>query len=288
MGYSLKDKSPFVSHINKSTILKKDTQKKLEFRLSIDTQKNRSYYSLIIPAYNEEKRIGQFLDSLFNELDESFEVIVVFDGDDRTPEVVNKYGNCVKLIQFNHRLGKGGAILEGFKAASGKVIGFADADGAIEPREIKKIAEIASFESPCVVGSRWMRDSVILKPEPFLNIFAGRVFHYLVYLILGISTKDTQCGLKFLASEVVKELTPKITITGRMMDVALLYHVKNMGIQIKEVGITWKHMGDSKLPIMKAIPTMFLILFGLRLRHSRAGQFIDKWEDYSSDFQSIV
>lgn len=224
--------------------------------------------SIIIPAYNEEQRIGPFLKSITESFSGNTEIIVVFDGNDNTPEIVKSFGNRVKLIQFSKRLGKGGAIIEGFKQAKGEVVGFVDADGAIPASEVKRLSSMVTDENPCVIGSRWTRTSRIESSEPILNVFAGRVFHYLVFLILGLKIKDTQCGIKFFHRSILNSLLKRITIKSRMIDVVLLFHVKLLKKNIREVGIRWKHVSGTKLPIMKIIPFMFATLVGLRLVHS--------------------
>lgn len=225
--------------------------------------------SLVIPAYNEEKRIGKTLDALLPLLTTNDEVIVVFDGDDQTPEVVESYGDRVKLLTSPRRLGKGGAILKGFKVANNPVIGFIDADNSVLSSDVIRLASLISEESPCVIGSRWVKNSTVKKNEPFFNVFAGRIFHYLTFFLLGLRVKDTQCGAKFFSRSIIDAVLPKITITSRMIDVALLYHVKLLRKDISEVGITWEHKELTKLPIVNAIPFMFATLIGLRIGHSK-------------------
>ena len=104
--------------------------------------------------------------------------------------------------------------------------------------------------------------------------------------MLGITVKDTQCGAKFFLKEVIKEILPKITITSRMIDVALLYHLKLIGKQIFEVGVTWKHNDDTKLPILKAIPFMFATIMGLKMIHSkRLGDRSNLIRKFSDSFE---
>lgn len=224
--------------------------------------------TLIIPAYNEEKRIGHFLSSLVSILPESSEIIVVFDGNDGTPEVIKSFGNRIKLIQFPRRLGKGAAIIEGFKRATGEVVGFVDADGAIPSSEVFRLSKMVSEDVPCVIGSRWVRNAKIISQEPLLNVIAGRAFHYLNYLVLGLRVKDTQCGLKFFHKSILDRILPEVTLTNRMIDVALLYHIELLRKNISEVGIKWSHRPGTKLPILRVIPIMFALLIGLRLLNS--------------------
>ncbi len=237
--------------------------------------KNKYHTSIVVPAYNEENRIGPFLRALNDTLPENTEIIVVFDGNDNTPEIVRSFGERMKLIQFSRRLGKGGAILEGFKRAKGEVVGFVDADGAIPASEVLRLSSLVTERNSCVIGSRWVQSSRIGIKEPTLNVLAGRVFHYFVYLILGLKVKDTQCGIKFFHKSILQALCKKVTISNRMIDIAILYHVKLMKRSIQEIGIEWNHAYGSKLPIWKVMPLMFATLLGLRLIHS--GRFGNKF-----------
>ena len=220
-----------------------------------------------IMANNEEKRIKGTLHELLSSLNEEDQVIVVFDGNDRTPEIVRSFGDRVELLLSDKRLGKGGAILVGFQNCRNDIVGFIDADNAVTVDDVLKLAQSVNSETPCVIGSRWVRSSRIIRNEPFFNVFAGRIFHYIVYLVLGIKAKDTQCGSKFFTSEIIREIVPKITIKSRMIDIALLYHVKLMRKDILEMGITWRHSDETKLPILKAIPLMFATIIALKISH---------------------
>lgn len=225
-------------------------------------------YSVIIPAYNEENRIKTTIRELEENIHDLKEIVVVFDGYDNTPDVARNAGNKVTVLEYKKRLGKGGAILEGFKAAKGDVICFTDADGASPWYEVKKICSLVSEENQAVVGSRWVRSSMINKKEPLFNRISSRLFHYIVYAFLGIKTKDTQCGLKAFSADVANKLSQRVKVTNRTIDVALLYHLKKMGIKPMEVGIEWSHDENTRMPIFKVIPLMFITIIGLRLINS--------------------
>src|SRR3989338_6373507 len=96
--------------------------------------------SLIIPAYNEEKRIIPVINNFLNEFSD-IELIVVSNGSrDNTVNLVKSINNKkIKILDFKEKLGKGGAITEGFKAAKGDIIGFSDADQAVMPYDFKKL-----------------------------------------------------------------------------------------------------------------------------------------------------
>ena len=242
------------------------TQTDNQITLRKGDQKHKAI-SIVIPAYNEENRIENTLRDLLSILKEEDQVIVVSDGNDRTPEIVRSFGDRFELLLSDRRLGKGGAILVGFQYCRNEIVGFIDADNAIPVEDVIRLAINVNTETPCVIGSRWVRSSRILRSEPFFNVFAGRVFHYIVYLVLGIKAKDTQCGAKFFTSEIIKEIVPKITIKSRMIDIALLYHVRLIDKNILEMGITWIHNDETKLPILKAIPLMFATIIALKISH---------------------
>ena len=214
-------------------------------------------YSIVIPAYNEEKRISPFLKSILEEAPSSTEIIVVCDGNDGTADVVRTFGNRVKLVTFFQRQGKGGAIIEGFKIARGEVIGFVDADGAIPAYEVFRLASLTDKDHPCVIGSRWVKGSVIEYPEPVMRVIAGRVFHYMTFMVLGLIYKDTQCGVKFFHKNLLKVLVKRVQVKSWMIDVALIYHTRLLNIPITEVGIRWSHQDHSRLPVFRAPFMMF-------------------------------
>lgn len=222
---------------------------------------------MIIPAYNEEDRIGSTIKELELNIPEIREIIVVFDGSDKTPEVAKSAGNKVKVLKFNNRLGKGGAVLEGFKVATCPIVCYMDADGSSPWYEVKEVCSRVSPECKSAVGSRWMESSRIITPEPFFNRLSSRLFHYIVFAVLGIKTKDPQCGLKAFTIEAAEELSQRIRITNRTFDIALLFHLNRMGIRPVEIGIEWSYDSNTRMPILKVIPMMLMTIIGLRLRH---------------------
>jgi len=119
-------------------------------------------FSLVIPAYNEEQRIAQLFDRI-NGFDG--EVIAVCDGDDRTPDVVQKIATArpdltIRCLQFPKRLGKGGGIIEGLKAARGTCVGYLDADGSTGIMEMMKLfSQLARYDG--AIGSRWVGGAVL-------------------------------------------------------------------------------------------------------------------------------
>lgn len=227
-------------------------------------------FSVIIPAYNEEKRIGQTIMDLDTNFINVSEIIVVFDGNDHTSEVALASSKKVKIIRSNLRLGQGGAVLEGIKRAQGDVVCFIDADGAAPWYEVIRICSLVNEQTPAVFGSRWARGAKIERKESWRNVVGGRVFHYLSFAVLGIKEKDSFCGLKAFRKDLAMKLANKVTIRDRTFNIAISYNLKLMGIKPLEVGIEWSHKDGTQLPVnIKVIAIMFLSLLGLRVAHSR-------------------
>ncbi|WP_161969735.1 glycosyltransferase [Candidatus Methanodesulfokora washburnensis] len=246
----------------------------------------RPELSLVIPAYNEEKRITTRIQNLIKYFDRAlgeYELLVIADGcTDKTPDAVSEYTNNnprVRLFVFPERLGKGGAIIEGFKLAKGDAIVIADADDSVPPEEILKLVREAE-DQDVVIGSRYTRDSKLPMREPFLRYFLGRSFNALTKLMFwrlrGIA--DTQCGAKVVKRYVADKILGDLFITGFAIDVNLIYSAMRRGFKVKEVGITYTHIEhESKVSkaLAKLVLGMFFSLIKLRLYYSRFRPVLD-------------
>lgn len=232
--------------------------------------------TIVIPAWNEEERLVRTLDRYLPRLEACgapFELLVVVDGNaDGTSRVARSYAHRgVRLLEFPQKLGKGGAVLAGLRAARYESTGYLDADGPIPPEQMLDLVE-ALREVDCVVASRWLRGSRILRREPVFNLFAGRVWNFLVRSLLFLPIRDTQCGAKFMRRSVVLSTLRAVTVTNRAFDVDLLYHVRKAGHHVREVPVTWEHDPKTRMPIGTAIPVMFISLLGVRLMNLPIGQ----------------
>ena len=116
--------------------------------------KEEKKFSIIIPAYNEENRIGQTIEDLEARVPSISEIIVIFDGNDHTPEVAIGSGKKVKVLRYNNRLGHGGAVFEGIKHSKEDIVCFIDADGSAPAFEVYRICSFVNDITPAVFGSR--------------------------------------------------------------------------------------------------------------------------------------
>lgn len=228
--------------------------------------------SIIIPARNEEKRLGATLQRLLNYLNESkfrkgYEVIVVNNGEDNTWKVARDAitrNQRIRLLDFRHALGKGGAVREGLRAAKGDAIVF-DADASMPPKELPKLVD-ALKESDIAIGSRHLKESKILGLPAHRKI-ATNLFSLLTKWTGGLPFADTQCGFKAIRHAAVKKLLPSLTENGFAWDVELLYLARKKKLRVKEVPIEWHYCsGGTVTP--GAAAKMIYDLLKLRARFS--------------------
>ena len=225
--------------------------------------------SLIIPAWNEERRLPITLDQyllLLEAYNIPSEVIVVVDGvADRTAEVAASYGGRgVRVLKFDRRLGKGGAVMAGLRDSRFDVVGFVDADAPVSAVSLAyALSELVNADA--AVASRWHPKSKIDRKQPFSRRVFSRSWSILARAILNLKVKDTQCGAKFFRRDAVMQVLPQVTLTNWAFDAALLFHMSRAGFRIVEVPVNWTDDPDTKLSIERVAPAMLLSLVGVRL-----------------------
>ena len=238
--------------------------------------------SIIIPAYNEEKRIKNTLinyANFFRSTKKTFKILVILNGcKDKTLDIVKeikeKY-NEIDFVNFKEPIGKGGALLEGFKIAKGNLITYTDADGATLPETLYVLSQkINNYDG--IIGSRWIKGAKILKKQPLTRRIASRGFNFLTRIILSLNFKDTQCGAKIFKNYVIDRIKNKITPTNWAIDAVLLFYIKREGFKIKEEPITWEDKDFSVLRIKKVIPEMFFTILKTRLKETFPKSFIKR------------
>ena len=237
---------------------------------------------LLIPAYNEESRIepvlrdyAQFFGAHYLG---KFQIVVILNGcTDNTLGVVQKVAAefpAVRADEFKQPIGKGGALIEGLKlAAHGDLIGYVDADGATPPHAFLKLVQHMS-DADCVVGSRWLPDSVIHQAQTGSRRFASRAFHLIVQILFQLNIHDTQCGAKVMKREVVEKIHPFLRIADMAFDINLLFAIKRAGFRIREVPTEWTDKAGSKVVLARSSFTMFLSVVRIRLIYSPFYKFL--------------
>lgn len=205
--------------------------------------------SIIVPAYNEEKRIEKTLKayaSFFSFLPAPYhaEILVVLNGcKDNTLPIVKTCAqefSCIRFLNLQES-GKGLAIVTGFKDAltrSQELIGFVDADMATTPKDFFEL--ITSLgEADGVIASRYMPGSVVFPKEQPLKVYGSRFFNAVLRLLFWFPFKDTQCGAKIFRAYALRDVIPHISSMQWAFDVDLLFWLTKKGYVIKEIPTTW-------------------------------------------------
>lgn len=232
--------------------------------------------SIVIPACNEETRIGAMLDAYLpyftSRYGREVEFLVVVNGTtDRTARVVEsyipRYPGLHCLVEPG-RIGKGGAVLKGFAAATGESIGYVDADGATPPTAFDDLVAHAA-DAPVVIASRWCRGAVVHPRQPLTRRVVSRVFNLLTRGLLGLRLSDTQCGAKVLRRDVVRHLLATGgVVTQWAFDVDLLLQARHGGFAIIELPTVWRDISGSKIVVTESSVEMLAALLRLRLYYS--------------------
>ncbi len=231
--------------------------------------------SIVIPAHNEEHRIRPMLDAylayFLPRLGDAVEFLVVVNySTDTTAEIIRGYSENhpqVKLILEPAKVGKGGALMLGFHAACGELIGFVDADGATAPEAFNALVEDMGA-ADCVIGSRWLKGSVVNPRQPLKRRIISRMFNGLVSLFFNMHLTDTQCGAKLMRGNALRSILPCMGITRWAFDVDLLVNFKRAGFSIKEIPTIWSDISGSRVRMIRASCEMLLAITRLRLLYS--------------------
>ena len=227
----------------------------------------QSYLSIVVPAYNEERRLPHTLQSILSFLQsqgQEGEIIVVDDGSvDGTAQVVESFAAThpgVRLIRNQHG-GKAFAVRTGMLAATGQHVLFTDADSATPIEEWNKLRPLLDEGFDVVIGSR---EGVGARrhDEPWHRHLMGRVFNLIVQMLAVPGIRDTQCGFKAFQQRAALDLFGNMQlygansgpVQGAMLtgfDVEILFLARKWGYRIAEVPVHWYYGNESKVSPIK-------------------------------------
>jgi len=231
--------------------------------------------SIVIPAHNEEARLGAmltpYLEFFAPRYGGEVELIVVANGStDRTAQVAETFAqHCpqLRVLVDPARIGKGGAIMLGARAARGDLIGFVDADGSTPPEAFQELVDRIG-DAGTIIASRWMPGAQVSPAQPQARRIASRLFNLLVRLLFRIRIHDTQCGAKLVRREYMLAALPQIGITHWAFDVDLLFQLRRVGARIVETPTVWRDVSGSRVHIVRSSLEMFVAMVRLRLIYS--------------------
>jgi len=227
--------------------------------------------AIVIPAFEEERRLGASLDRICGYLESrgvAAEVIVVDDGSlDSTAQVAASFAaRGVRLVRLPENRGKGAAVRAGLLETSARRVLISDADLSTPIEELASL-EVAAVDAELAIGSRSVATSRVEVPQAILRELAGKAFNRLVRLggVRGLA--DTQCGFKLLDGEVARELARDLVVDRFAWDVELIWLARRRGYRVAEVGVVWRNDPASKVHFLRDSARMAIDLIRLRWRH---------------------
>ncbi len=227
--------------------------------------------SVVVPAFNEETRLRVSLPALFDVVAKTFskfEIIVVDDGSsDKTAEIVLSYATkqpCIRLIRYETNRGKGYAVRTGVLASKGDLVLFSDADLSTPFTEIEKLLPALDDGVDVAIGSRAVKDAVLVKRQPVYRMLMGKTFNKFVQFLATPGISDTQCGFKLFTKQAAFNLFSDCLIDGFGFDVEVLFLARRRGFLIQEVGVDWINDSDSRVHPITDSARMLRDLFVIR------------------------
>ena len=217
----------------------------------------RRSISIIIPAYNEEKRLPATLKTVEAYLEkggwEFAEILVVNDGSrDGTAEAARAAG--ARVLENPGNRGKGYTVRHGMLDAKGDWLLFTDADLSAPIQELDKLWSAVEREGvPVAIGSRALDRSLIGVRQPFLREAMGRLFNVAMRLVTGLPYRDTQCGFKLFQAQVAREVFRRQRLDGFGFDVEVLFIAGRLGYRGLEVPVRWDNAVGTKVSLWRGM-----------------------------------
>jgi glycosyltransferase involved in cell wall biosynthesis len=228
--------------------------------------------SIIIPAYNEERRLPPTLERIRDYLrlrQWNAEVIVVDDGStDGTARVVAEWQKeipSLRLISNGRNRGKGYSVKQGMLAARARLALFTDADLSAPIEEADKLlAVLAGGGYQVAVASRAADRRLILVHQSRFREVAGILFNKLVQLVTGVRMVDTQCGLKAFDLDAMRPVFEQQRIEGFGFDPEILFLARQRGLKMIEIPTLWAHHPDTRVRMLRDSLRMLAELLSIR------------------------
>jgi glycosyltransferase involved in cell wall biosynthesis len=214
---------------------------------------------VVIPAYNEETRLGAMLEAYRSGLpDDDVRFFVALDNcTDGTADVVRKHqaqDDRIHLLEFP-KLGKGGVLMEAFRHTSAPLVGFVDADCATPPPEMRRLAEVAE-QHDGAIASRYHPASVLPIKRATSRNFLTQGGNVVIKTLFRMGYRDTQCGAKVIKGETMRRVLPLLSARDFLFDVDLLFSARKLNLEIKEVPTVWVDQAGSKVQRSDALRTL--------------------------------
>ncbi len=232
------------------------------------------FISVIIPAYNEEKRIRESLITIQKYLDEqtySTELIIVDDGSSDQTSVISK--ECLngnqnhRIIHYSPNRGKGYAVKKGVLDAEGAYIAFMDADLSTPIDELEPFIKTLQSGYDVVIGTRKNKEAKVCKKQPFFRELLGKGFTLLSNILLVRGISDITCGFKAFRKEAGQDIFRRQLIDNWSFDAETLFLANQLGYKVKEVPVTWYDALGTKVRLGRDVLGSLKGILQIRMNH---------------------
>ena len=236
--------------------------------------------SIIIPAYNEEDRIGSTLEKTREFLQQRpwrYELIPVDDGSrDQTVQVIQEIAvdwDDIRMVKNDRNRGKGFSVRHGLEVARGRFIGFMDADYKTDVKALDEVILHLEANADVVIGDRTLKATEILAGRSLVREMGSKAFTTLLRFLMGMrGFEDTQCGFKFFREDVMRQVFSLQEVDGYMFDVEILLILNRMNYEVRKLPVEWSYDADSRFNLVSGTLKNIMELIGIRWRH-RCGQY---------------
>jgi dolichyl-phosphate beta-glucosyltransferase len=240
-----------------------------------------STLSIVIPVFNEERRLHKLLERLRADADrvasalelQLLEVIAVEDGStDRSAELLADFDGLpdrFRVIRFPRNRGKGAAVRDGMLAARGDLALMTDADLSTPLEELRLLHAAVREGADVAIGSRALDRSKVLVHQPVYRELMGRAFNRMLRRITRLPWRDTQCGFKLFRLETTIRLFELQRVEGFAFDAELLVNARRLGLEVREIPVRWIDDPDTHVGLVSSSVQMALDTLRIAYRSHR-------------------
>jgi len=224
--------------------------------------------SLVIPMYNEVRRIASSVETVRAYLDalgKPYEIIVVDDGStDGSAEALAEVSG-ITVVSHKPNRGKGYTVRQGVLASKGEIVAFSDVDLSAPIEELSKLLDAIDSGADIAVGSRGLKTSQLGIHQSKFRELGGKSLNLIIRALAVRGIKDTQCGFKLFRGDAARRIFDKCILDGWGFDVEVLRLARRMGYRIDEIPVRWNHCADSRIRPLQAGLQVLKDLFRIRL-----------------------
>jgi glycosyltransferase involved in cell wall biosynthesis len=214
--------------------------------------------SVVIPAWNEERRIGPALErsvETLRRLAPRHEILVVDDGSrDRTLEAAReaaRAAHAFRGLRNEVNLGKGGAVRRGMLEAAGDHILFCDADESTPMATLERFLPALARREAVLIGTRKNRQALVARHQPWHRETMGKAFTLLAQVLVGVAVTDFTCGFKVFRQDAARQIFARQTLRNWSFDAEILFLARHLGYAIREVPVTWSNDEDTRVRLLR-------------------------------------